>query len=331
VGQAAIESIIEARREAGPFSSLFDFCAKVDLRKANRKVLESLIKCGAFDSFGLRRSQLMAALDEAIEQAQRQQKDRSRNQLSMFAMLQQSAPDSTATDGSYPEIPEWSQKELLAYEKECLGFYITGHPLDHFMETLRAYATVNTATALSATAEREVMIGGVVSAIKQITTKKGDPMAFVTLEDLAGFLEVIVFADVYRQSDALLKSERPLFIKGRLSIENENSNRIIASAILPLERAHEISAPDIHVKCPIHRLSVVEIDKIKNIVQSNPGKSKIYLHVIIPNRSETVISLGAGYQAGPSELFVREIESLLGKNCVNLNQTQGGAAWVSTR
>lgn len=331
VGQAAIESIIEARKEAGSFSSLFDFCAKVDLRKVNRKVLESLIKCGAFDSFGLRRSQLMAALDEAIEQAQRQQKDKSRNQLSMFSMLQQSAPDNNAVAGSYPELPEWSQKELLAYEKECLGFYITGHPLDHFMETLKAYATVNTAMALSATAEREVMIGGVVSAIKQITTKKGDPMAFVTLEDLSGFIEVIVFADVYRQSDALLKSERPLFIKGRLSIENENSNRIIASAILPLERAHEISMPDIHVKCPIHRLSNLEIDKIKNIVQNNPGKSKIYLHVIIPNRSETVISLGAGYQAGPSELFVRELESLLGRNCVNLNQSQNGAAWVNTR
>jgi len=319
VGQSAIESIIEARQRSGNFSSLFDFCSKVDLRRVNRKVLESLIKCGAFDSLGARRSQLIAVLDEAIEQAQRRLRDRSKNQLSMFAVLQPSEDDGTASAASYPDVQDWSQKELLAFEKECLGFYITGHPLDHYVETLRAFATTTAAGALAATGEQEVFIGGIVSAMKQITTKKRDPMAFVTLEDLSGFIEVIVFADVYRQSDLLLKGERPLLIKGRLTIENENNNRIIASAVVPLERAHELSVPDIHVRCPIHKLNTAEIERFKLLIQNNPGKSKVYLHVVIPHKSETVIGLGPSYQVGASELFIREIESLLGRQCVTLN------------
>jgi DNA polymerase-3 subunit alpha len=144
-------------------------------------------------------------------------------------------------------------------------------------------------------------------------------MGFLTFEDLSGFIEVIVFSDVYRRCDSLFKSEHPLFIKGRLSIESENNNRIIASEIVPLEKAHEVTAPDIHLKCLINKLNTQEIEKIKNILKNNPGKSKVFFHVIIPDKSETVISFGETYQTSASELFRREIESVLGKNSVSFN------------
>jgi DNA polymerase-3 subunit alpha len=321
VGRGAIESIKEVREKKGKFTSLFDFCEKVDLRKVNKKVLESLIKCGAFDSLNIKRSRQMSVLDQAVEKAQRQrlQKEREKNQLSMFQYIEESSGESETDTVIYPDIPEWGQTERLSYEKECLGFYVTGHPLDNFKETLKACTTTDTAAALSETKEKEVMIGGIVSAVKQITTKKGEPMGFLTFEDLSGFIEVIVFSDVYRRCDSLFKSEHPLFIKGRLSIESENNNRIIASEIVPLEKAHEVTAPDIHLKCLINKLNTQEIEKIKNILKNNPGKSKVFFHVIIPDKSETVISFGETYQTSASELFRREIESVLGKNSVSFN------------
>ncbi|MEI6126832.1 MAG: DNA polymerase III subunit alpha, partial [Pseudomonadota bacterium] len=319
VGGAAIDSIIEAREKGENFLSLYDFCRRVDLRKVNKKVLESLIKCGAFDSFGRKRSQQMALFDEVVTLVQRQQKERSKNQLNMFQVLDESSAEGSTGAVNYPEMPEWDQKQLLGYEKECLGFYVTGHPLDHYMETLKACTTTNTMTAAAETKEKTVSLGGVVSSVKQITTKKGEPMAFVTLEDLFGTIEVIVFSDLYRQSDALLKSEHPLLIKGKLSLEGENNNRIIASEIIPLEKAHEISNPDIHVKCLINRLTPLEIDKMKLILKNNPGKSKVFVHVIIPETSETIITLGDAYQTSASQLLISEFESLMGKHCVSLN------------
>jgi len=239
-----------------------------------------------------RRSQQIAVLDEVVEQNQRQrlQKEKEKNQLSMFHYIAENSDKKEVETVIYPDIPEWGQKERLSYEKECLGFYITGHPLDNFIETLKTYTTTDVATSLSETKEKEVMIGGIVSAIKQIITKKGEPMGFVTFEDLSGFIEIIVFSDVYRQCEALLKSERPLLINGKLTIENENNNRIIASEIVLLEKAYEVSVPNVHLKCLIHKISNREIEKIKNILQNNPGKSKVFFHIIIPDKSETVIS-----------------------------------------
>jgi len=319
VGLAAIESVIEARTAGGPFRSLYDFCQRVDLRKVNKKVLESLIKCGAFDSFGKKRSQHMAVLEEAVTRVQRNQKERAKNQLTMFQLIAEASPESSADELSFPDIPEWAQKELLAFEKECLGFYITGHPLDNYRETLRSCSTSDTAAALAETREKTVSIGGIVAAVKQITTKKGEPMGFVTFEDLAGTVEVIVFSDLYRQCNDLLKSEHPLLVKGKLSIEGENSNRVIASEIVPLEKAHEITNPDIHVTCPIHRLSSQEIDRMKVILKNNPGKSRVFMHIILPESSETVISLGDSYQTSASQLLISEVESVLGRHCVSLN------------
>ncbi len=321
VGTSAIASIIEVRERDGKFTSLHDFCKRVDLRKANKKVLESLIKCGAFDSTGVKRSQLMSVLDEHVEKAQREraQEEREKQQLSMFTMIAENTGTDVTETIRYPDIPEWDKKQLLAFEKECLGFYITGHPLDNYKEMLKTFSTTNTQSALAEAKEKDVLIGGVVNNCKPYKTKKGEPMGFVTFEDLLGFIEVIVFPETFRQSSSLLQAEHPLLIKGKLSIESENNNKIIAEQIVPLEKAHEITAPDVHVRCLIHKLNDQGIEKFKNIVKNNPGKSKVFFHVIIPDKSETVINFGETYQTNPSELFISELESLLGKNCISFN------------
>ncbi len=319
VGQSAIESIVAARQEEGPFTSIFNFCERVDLRKVNKKVLESLIMCGAFDSIGKKRSQLMAVLEEVVTTVQRIEKEKAKNQMSMFEVIAEESGQDQSYDITYPDIPEWDKKERLNHEKDCLGFYVTGHPLDSFRQTLKACSSIDTATALTATRDREVTIGGIVSAMRPMTTKKGDQMAFVTFEDLTGFIEVIVFPDLYRETNSLLTGEQPLLIKGKLTIENESTRRIIGSEIVLLDKAHEIAAPDIHLKCMINKLNHDEIDRIKGILVNNPGKSSVFFHVVIPNSSETVIKLGDTYQTGATQLFISEIEAILGKQTVHFN------------
>ncbi|MBM4310531.1 MAG: DNA polymerase III subunit alpha [Deltaproteobacteria bacterium] len=318
VGLGAIESILIARDSGGPFTCLADFCSRIDLRRVNKKVLESLIKCGACDCLGKNRAQLWAVLDEAVTMAQRRQKEKDTKQLSMFEMIAETTGQDEGFDIAYPDIGDWEQKERLAFEKECLGFYITGHPLDHYRQILRSCTNITTDGVAGATTERDVLIGGMVAGLKQITTKKGEPMAFVTFEDQAGTVEVIVFADVYRQARALLQSEQPLLIKGRLALESENNNRILAAEVHELDRAHELALPDVHVQCPVNRLNHDELDRLKRVLQSNPGKSKVFLHLIVPNSSETVIGLGDAFHTNASPLLVTEVESIMGKHSLSL-------------
>ncbi len=320
VGKNAIESIISARNEKGPFTSLFDFCEKVDLRKTNKKVLESLIKCGAFDLFNIKRAQQMIAFEDVVNRVQKMQKEKAKNQVSVFQMIAKTTGKIESESVDYPDIPEWDQKQRLAYERECLGFYVTGHPLDNYRDTLKACTNTDTSAALSATKEKEVLIGGMVTTVKQITTKKGEPMGFVTFEDLSGNIEVVVFSDLYRKIDSLLKDEHPLLVKGKLSIdtETEHNNKIIASEIVPLDKASEVMNPDVHLKCPVNRLTNHEIENIKKILVNNPGKSKVFFHVMVPDNCETVIKFGETFRASASQLFISEIESVIGKNSVSL-------------
>jgi DNA polymerase III subunit alpha len=319
VGHGAIESILSTRDSSGPFTCLGDFCSRIDLRRVNKKVLESLIKCGACDCLGKKRAQLWAVLEDVMISAQRRQKEKDTKQMSMFEMIAETTGQDEGFDITYPDIGEWEQKERLAFEKECLGFYITGHPLDHYRQILKACTNITTDGVLAATTERDVLIGGMVAALKQITTKKGDPMAFVTFEDQAGTIEVIVFADVYRHARTLLQSDQPLLIKGRLAIESDNNNRILAAEVHELERAHEFAHPDVHVSCAINRLNNDELDRLQKVLQGNPGKSKVLLHIVIPNSCETVIALGDAYHTNASPLLVNEVESIMGKHSVALH------------
>jgi DNA polymerase III subunit alpha len=319
VGVTAIDSIVTIRSDSGPFTSLLDFCKRVDLRKVNKKVLESLVKCGAFDSLNIRRSQLLAITEEVVEKAQALQRESENSQLSIFAALKENGRTDEREAIHYPDIAELNEHELLMFEKECLGFYLSGHPLNKVFGTLKKFTTIDTLGAQAAEDDADVTIGGVVQSLKEYKTKKGDIMAFVTLEDLAGSIELTIFPDLYKQHNALLKSEKPLLVKGRLTIEGETKRNIVVHEIISFEQAGDLMHPDTHIKCFIDRLTINEITRLKNILENNSGKSRVFIHVIIPDSSETVVSLGKDFYINPSELFVSEIESIMGKNSITYN------------
>jgi DNA polymerase-3 subunit alpha len=261
----------------------------------------------------------MAVAEDVTAMVQREQKEKAKNQLSMFAAI--SARNGSAGQDTmvYPDLPDWDQKERLNYEKECLGFYVTGHPLDHYMVILRACTNSTTASAAAETKERAITIGGVVSALRSLTTKRdGKLMAHATLEDVLGTIKVVVFPKQYGQYEHLLKGEHPIIVKGDLKIEGEG-NSILATEIVPIEKAYEIANPEIHVKCLIHKVSDMGLAKMKGILKSNPGKSKVYMHVLIPGSGETVISFGDGFKTSASPLLITEVESIMGKHSVSFH------------
>ncbi|MBI3999407.1 MAG: DNA polymerase III subunit alpha, partial [Candidatus Omnitrophica bacterium] len=220
VGTAAVQSIIASRKAKGAFRSLYDFCERVDLRLCNRKVLESLIKCGAFDDFKLKRSQLTAILDRVLEVGARTQHDRQRGQLSLLDQLDQHQISPGMGD-SVPDLEEWPESQLLGYERELLGFYVSAHPLSKFEKVLKTYTSATTLTLAELKDQEELTIGGIVSTIKEITTKKGDRMAFVGLEDLDGRCEIVVFPEVFRSSITLLHKDATIFIRGKINLRDD--------------------------------------------------------------------------------------------------------------
>jgi DNA polymerase-3 subunit alpha len=314
VGSGAVDSIISEREEKGPFKDIFDFCQRVDLRKVNKRVLESLIKCGAFDFTGAHRSQMMAVLNEAIEMAQLRQKERVNKQVSLFAAY---GGGEAATGGHYnlPDIEEWHENQLLSFEKETLGFYITSHPLARYEEDIRQFTTEDTASIAQLEGGKEVKVCGVVSTLKEITTRKGERMAFATLEDLKGVAEVILFPDIFLSSLPYLKGDEPIFVKGILDT-GEDMPKIKAGEVMPLSKIKEKSISRVHIKLTTPGLTRELLERLKSILLEERGQCRVFLHIIIPNRSETVISLPDHFSVTPSDTMAREVEEVFGYQIV---------------
>ena len=308
VGEAAIESILATREGRGPFASLADFCKQVDLRKVNRRVIEGLIKCGAFDSRGAYRSQLMESLDAAMEAAQAIQRDRAHGQTNLFGAIDEAAGP------ELPDIEEWPENKLLTLEKESLGFYITGHPLASVAKDLERLTTPTSELA-GAGDGREVMVGGLVATLKHHRNKKGDAMAFITLEDLYGFVEVVVFPKVYQACSQLLLEEEPLVVRGRADV-SESSVKVIADEILPLEEAGETLVKAVHIRLLSPGVTTEFLENLQRLLKDHRGPCPITFHVKIPDHSETVLLAGEGHRVKPTKALLHELEQLLGSDAV---------------
>jgi DNA polymerase-3 subunit alpha len=312
VGLAAIQSILSAREEKGNFTSLADFCLKVDLRKANKRVIESLVKCGAFESLGFSRARLLAGLEEAMEWAQNIEREKANRQITMFGGLQNGG---RKAEPPLPTVPAWPENQRLAAEKETLGFYLTGHPLSSYVPVLQRFASADTLRVQEAADGQEVLIGGVVNSLKETNTKKGDRMAFVTLEDLNGVVEVIIFSDLYKNSSLLLKGEDPIFIKGRVDVGEENV-KIIASEVLPFEQAVGRLTTSVHLRLRSEGLRREDLEAVREILQGCRGNCPAVLHLILPGRKEAVIDLGDEWRLNSDDSLVSRMRDLLGYEAV---------------
>ena len=289
VGEGAIEAILEARQE-GEFSSLFDLCERVDFRRVNKRVLESLIKCGAFDCTGEYRSRLMAVLEDAMDYGQRVQRERSDPQMGLFD-LPGSDTARTLNRPALPQIPEWEEKERLAFEKEVLGFYLSGHPLARYEELLARYTNADALSLGEMTDGRAVRVGGIIRAMRVITTRKGDRMAFVTIEDMGGSVEVIVFSRLYARVRDILEEDRAIVVQG--TVENEeNSARLLAEQVVPIEKVEEKWTATIHFHLDDQSLERPKLEQLHGLLRRHPGPCRVYLHLKSNPRTETIIEAG---------------------------------------
>jgi len=314
VGGNAVDSVIAEREKKGPFSDIFDFCRRVDLRKVNKRVLESLIKCGAFDFTGAHRSQMVAVLNEAIEIAQLRQRERSSKQVSLFG----ACGGGVANEGLHPQLPdieEWHENQLLSFEKETLGFYITSHPLARYEEDIRRFTSEDTANLARFESGREVTVCGVVTTFKEINTRKGERMAFASLEDLKGVIEIIIFPDVFLSSLPYLKGDEPIMVRGILD-RGEETPKIKAAKLMPLSRIKEESFSRVHINLTTPGLTSDLLERLKSILLGERGRCRVFLHMIIPNRSETVISLSEQFNVAPSDNIAKRVEEIFGHHIV---------------
>ncbi|MFH1868555.1 MAG: DNA polymerase III subunit alpha, partial [Candidatus Omnitrophota bacterium] len=317
IGQGAIESIVNERKEHGAFENLYDFCEHVDLRLVNRKVIESLIKCGAMDSFKLHRSQLMAILDHALEVAGVLQKDRVSGQYSLFDKFE-SDDNFKSFFQQVPDIKEWQEPQLLAFEKALLGFYISSHPLARYATSLKLFASATTQTLGQLQDGDKVSIGGIITKAKFTFTKKTvEKMAILKLEDLKGTAEVLVFPRSFKDAERNIKEDAIVFVRGRVNMR-EDTPKIIAEEILPLEEARTKYTQALSVELITTGLEKDTLTKLRQIFIAHKGPTPIYINFNTPEDKKVQMAAGKDISVLPSDELISEIEKLVGEGCVSV-------------
>ena len=325
VGEKAVEVVLESREREGSFKSLFDFCRRVDLSAVNRRVMESLIKCGAFDSTGVSRARMMAALDDAMKGGQSYQKGHQNNQIDIFDALGGGNGEQKSSD-SYTEVEEWPAQQLLAFEKESLGFYITGHPLDKYEAAVKKLTSGTIVNLREKPANGEVKIGGVVTALRLRNTKKGERYASFQLEDRTGFIEVIVWPDLYRRCMETLVLDDPILVRGRLEVGEERV-QIIANDVTPLaqasHQAHQDPLPKVRLGAgengdAVHlclrgpEVTSQELSQLHDTLLKYPGPCAVFLHLSLTDKSETIIELPIHLRVASTPALLEAVEQLFG-------------------
>jgi DNA polymerase-3 subunit alpha len=322
VGEGAVEAMLAAREEGGPFRSLFDFCDRVDLRAVNRRVVESLIKSGSFDSIDDRRSAFFKAIDRAMDAGQKRQRDREQGQSSLFGML-----DDPATEGAGPEplpgAPPWPEAERLAFEKESLGFFITGHPLERFRGELEQWASASTGRLEQTEAGGEVSVGGIITGLRLIKTKKGDRMASFVLEDLEGSVECLVFPETYRKTAGRLADDQVVLVKGRAEMPDEGRARLLASDVMLLEQAKLAEARSVTIRVPAPGWDRTKGERLRDILGSHRGDCPVTLEIVRPGAYAVALAPSAAYRVRPGSVLRDEVEALLGPGALILSRSAG--------
>jgi DNA polymerase-3 subunit alpha len=347
VGEGAIASLLAVRRKQGRITSLAGLCEDLDLRLVNKRVFESLIKAGAFDSFGAvselssreLRPRLLAAVDAACEHGARQQEDRERGQGGLFADVFGGAAsaDSTGAEAHTSALPNaapWTETEQLGFEKETLGLYWSGHPVDRYAAALKEFGAKTVADLADAQPmpdtdswgpggrkpiEPDTAVGGIVAACRQLKTRKGDRMAVFTLEDAVGGVEVVVFPEAYQRAASFIESGTLVLVRGKLE-RDEETVRILASEIAPLDSVRERIAREvaIHLKKPADRGT---LETLGEIFSRHRGDRKISFEVETgegPNRLRVKVDVSSQIRVRPSPALIDDIEQVVGAGAVEL-------------
>lgn len=314
VGGKAVEQIIEARKKVGRFQSLFHFCENVDLRAVNKQVLEALIKAGAFDRLGGNRHQMMVGLEKAMETGASLQSDKVKGQMNFFGQMGGQI-DYAEDHKRLPDVAPWPEPQMLAFEKQVLGFYVTSNPLSHHAEEIADYSSINTAQLAQSSGEKQVVIGGMVTRIRYNITKNGRnagaKMAVFVLEDLQGTAEVVLFPDTLNQFGSLVVEDTVVFVRGKTDFRREKPN-VIASELIPLERAREKLAKGVRIRLDAREVTQEKIVHIRSICQRHRGDRPLSV-VVRTGKGKVYATADRMLCVNPDVEFCRQMKLLVGE------------------
>jgi DNA polymerase III subunit alpha len=310
VGEIAVEAILKGRREGGKFRSLADLCERVDGRTVNRNVLEALIKCGACDCLGQTRATLFASVDHTLARAASVIADRERGQASLFGALE----DRTAQDPEATEsLPEWPEHELLANEKELLGFYVTGHPLTPYAPILQKYALSTTGTLAQLAPRSLTRIGGLIAAVQNgVSKKSGKPYSLVTLEDLEGSVQVLCLNENYDKYRELLMPGKAILVIGEVNAGDERP-KIFPQEIMLLEDAPARFTKQVHLRLHTAHLKPEQLDSVRELIQAHPGKCPLFLCFVRPSGQIIFVETHDKFFVAPSRALQQEADERFGE------------------
>ena len=314
VGEKAVEQIIAAREKVGRFQSLFHFCENVDLRAANKQVLEALIKAGAFDRLGGNRAQMVAGLERAMEFGASLQAAKQKGQMSFFGEMTGES-DYSKDHKRLPNVAPWPEPQMLAYEKQVLGFYVTSNPLSHHAETINVYSTHNSSQLAQANGEKQIVIGGMVTKIRFNLTKTGRnagaKMAVFTLEDLQGLVEVVMFPDVLARFSDVLVADTVVFVKGKLDYRRERPN-ILAEELITLQDVRGRLAAKVKIHLNAKDVTKEKVAMIKSICQHHKGRSPVYV-AVRTDKGRIYAAADKELSVNPDLEFCRKMKQLIGE------------------
>jgi DNA polymerase-3 subunit alpha len=324
VGANAVESIVAAlHTEAGeqgaggqgvPFTSLYDFCERVDLGAVNRRMIESFIRAGAMDSLSGTRAQLTAAIDSAMENGMRASRDRESGQSGLFAALIEEAPSAHHT---LPNVPDWTPQEKLTGEKEMLGFYVTGHPLDQYMDKVSELASHTTGQLEGLAKNTEVALCGVLVAVLRRRTKDGKPWASLQIEDLEGSIEAMVFSTQYERLNTLLVEDKAVFVRGLVLPEENAPPKISVQDIVPLDVARVNRPSLISIRVPMNGSGGADrASALENLFRSKPGETEVRLRLEKPRDFSVILDVTA--KVCPDKEFRAEVARICGPEAMEV-------------
>ncbi len=320
VGEGAIQSMLAARRELGRIDSLYALCEHSDLRLVNKRVLESLIKAGALDSIvpestgtvAARRARLFAAVDRAIENGGRHQRDREKGQSQLFGNGDE---DGSVPVALLPDAPAWSEIQQLAGEKEALGLYMSGHPLDRFTEELKTFGARRVADLT--TSEADIWVGGIVSGLRPLKTRKGDRMAVFMLDDVAGNVEVVVFPETFSRHGALVENDAMLLVRGKLEKDDESA-RIVATELMPIASLKERTTREVVIHLTQASQARTTFEALAELLSRHRGDRRVSLELDVSGPPPMRVRADVAQRVRPSDKLVAEVEQICGSGTVEL-------------
>ena len=314
VGKGAVESVIEVRRSRdGGFESLFDLCKAVDWSKINKRMVESAIKAGAMDSLGGHRAQMLAGLDTMIESGQRARRDEELGQGSLFGGA---AAGDEGKLASLPDVEEWSAMERLACEKEMLGFYVTGHPLDSFEEAVEEVGTHTTTSLDKVDNGHPVSVCGVLHSVQHRRNKEGRPWASAVLEDRDGSVELLVFANQFAAVEERLVQDQPVLVTGSVRAEDNSGRRVSVQEVTLLKNARAPQPEHAYVSLTLRSDDEVGsvASRLRELVDGHPGQTNLSLRLERPRQYVVVLDIDA--RVNPSRKFRKQVEGLCGQDAL---------------